>query len=51
VANKRTSLSAEQAQAQLVVVEAVLLSLACSLPTVGDEPANPHLQLAGTTEP
>jgi hypothetical protein len=50
-ANKRTSLSAENAQAQLAVVEAVLLSLACSLPTVGYEPANPHLQLAGTTEP
>ena len=50
-ANKRTSLSAENAQAQLAVVEAVLLSLACSLPTVGYEPANPHLQLAGATEP
>ena len=51
VANKRTILFAENAQAQLAVVEAVLLSLACSLPTVGDEPANPHLQLAGTMEP
>ena len=51
VANKRSSLSAENAQAQLAVVEAVLLSLACSLPTVGDEPANPYLQLAGTMEP
>ena len=50
-ASKRASFFAEQAQAQLAVVEAELLSLACSLPTVGDEPANPHLQLAGTTEP
>ena len=50
-ASKRASFIAEQAQAQLAVVEAELLSLACSLPTVGDEPANPHLQLAGSTEP
>ena len=50
-ANKRTSLSAENAQAQLAVAQAELLSLACSLPTVGDEPSNPHLQLAGATEP
>ena len=50
-ASKRTGLFAEQVQAQLAVVQAELLSSACSLPTVGDEPANPHLQLAGTTEP
>lgn len=50
-ASKRTSLFAEQVQAQLAVVQAELLSLICSLPTVGDEPANPHLQLTGATEP
>ena len=50
-ASKRTSLFAEQVQAQLAVVQAELLSLICSLPTVGDEPANSHLQLTGATEP
>ena len=50
-ANKRTNLSAGNAQAQLAEAQAELLSLACSLPTVGDEPSNPHLQLAGATEP
>ena len=50
-ANKQTSLSAENAQAQLAVAQAELLLLACSLPTIGDEPSNPHLHLAGTTEP
>ena len=40
-ANKRTNLSAENAQAQLAAAQAELLSLACSLPTMGDEPANP----------
>jgi hypothetical protein len=44
-ASKRTSLFAEQVQAQLAVVQAELLSLICSLPTVADEPAKPAPKL------
>jgi hypothetical protein len=50
VANKRAILFAEQVQAQLDLLKAELLSLACSLPTVGDEPADSHFQLVGTSE-